>query len=110
VGIYGVIAHSVSQRTREIGIRIALGAQLPALTGMFVRQGMLLTSIGLVAGLLVSFGVMRLMSSLLFGVKAMDPVTYIAVFCRLAATASLACYLPSRRAAGVDPVEALRAE
>jgi ABC-type antimicrobial peptide transport system permease subunit len=110
VGIYGVIAHSVSQRTREIGIRIALGAQLPALTGMFVRQGMLLTSIGLVAGLLVSFGVMRLMSSLLFGVKAMDPVTYIAVSCGLAATAFLACYLPSRRAARVDPVEALRAE
>ena len=110
VGIYGVIAYSVSQRTREIGIRIALGAQLPTLTGMFVRQGMLLTSIGLVAGLLVSFGVMRLMSSLLFGVKAMDPVTYIAVSCGLAATAFLACYLPSRRAAGVDPVEALRAE
>jgi len=110
VGIYGVIAYSVSQRTREIGIRIALGAQLPTLTGMFVRQGMLLTSIGLVAGLLVSFGAMRLMSSLLFGVKALDPVTYIAVPCGLAATAFLACYLPSRRAAEVDPVEALRAE
>jgi predicted permease len=110
VGIYGVIAYSVSQRTREIGIRIALGAQLPTLIGMFVRQGMLLTSIGLVAGLLVSFGVMRLMSSLLFGVKAMDPVTYIAVSCGLAITAFLACYLPSRRAAAVDPVEALRAE
>jgi predicted permease len=110
VGIYGVIAYSVSQRTREIGIRIALGAQLPTLTGMFVRQGMVLTSIGLVAGVLVSFGVMQLMSSLLFGVKAMDPLTYIAVSCGLAATAFLACYLPSRRAAGVDPVEALRAE
>jgi putative ABC transport system permease protein len=110
VGIYGVIAYSVSQRTREIGIRMALGAQLPTLTGMFVRQGMLLTSIGVVAGLLVSFGVMRLMSSLLFGVKAMDPVTYIAVSFGLAATAFLACYLPSRRAAAVDPVESLRAE
>jgi predicted permease len=110
VGIYGVIAYSVSQRTREIGIRIAVGAQLPTLIGMFVRQGMLLTSIGLVAGLLVSFGVMRLMSSLLFGVKAVDPLTYIAVSCGLAITAFLACYLPSRRAAAVDPVEALRAE
>ena len=110
VGIYGVIAYSVSQRTREIGIRIALGAQLPTLTGMFVRQGMLLTGIGVLAGLLVSIGVMRLMSSLLFGVKAMDPVTYIAVACGLAATAFLACYLPSRRAARVDPVDALRAE
>jgi predicted permease len=110
VGIYGVIAYSVSQRTREIGIRIALGAQLPSVTGMFVRQGMWLTGIGVLAGVLVSFGVMRLMSSLLFGVKAVDPVTYIAVSCGLAATAFLACYLPSRRAAGVDPVEALRAE
>jgi predicted permease len=110
VGIYGVIAYSVSQRTREIGIRIALGAQLPTLTGMFVKQGMLLTGIGVVAGLLVSFGVMRLMSSLLFGVNARDPVTYIAVSCGLAATALLACYVPSLRAAGVDPVEALRAE
>jgi predicted permease len=110
VGIYGVIAYSVSQRTREIGIRIALGAPLPTVTGMFVRQGMLLTSIGLVAGVLVSFGVMRLMSSLLYGVKAIDPVTYIAVSCGLGITAFLACYLPSRQAAGVDPVEALRAE
>src|SRR6516164_1345023 len=110
VGIYGVVAYSVSQRTREIGIRIALGAQLPSVTGMFVRQGMWLTGIGVLAGVLVSFGVMRLMSSLLFGVQAVDPVTYIAVSCWLAATAFLACYLPSRRAAGVDPVEALRAE
>jgi predicted permease len=110
VGIYGVIAYSVSQRTREVGIRIALGAQLPSVTGMFVRQGMWLTGIGVLAGVLVSFGVMRLMSSLLFGVQAVDPVTYIAVSCGLAATAFLACYLPSRRAAGVDPVEALRAE
>ena len=110
VGIYGVIAYSVSQRTREIGIRIALGAQLPTVTKMFVRQGMLLTGIGVVIGVLVSFGVMRLMSSLLYGVKAMDPVTYIAVSCGLAATAFVACYLPSRRAAGVNPVEALRAE
>src|SRR6516165_7364832 len=110
VGIYGVIAYSVSQRTREIGIRIPLGAQLPTLTRMFVRQGMLLTSIGVVAGLFVSFGVMRLMSSLLFGVKATDPVTYIAVPCGLATTAFLACYLPSRGAAGVDPIETLRAE
>ena len=71
---------------------------------------MLLTGIGVVAGLLVSFGLMRLLSPLLFGVKAMDPVTYVAVSCGLAATAYLACYLPARRAAGVDPVEALRAE
>jgi predicted permease len=110
VGIYGVIAYSVSQRTREIGIRIALGAQLRTVIGMFVRQGMLLTGIGLVAGLLVSLAVMRLMSTLLFGVESIDPPTYIAVSCALAAIAFLACYLPARRSAGVDPVEALRIE
>jgi ABC-type antimicrobial peptide transport system permease subunit len=110
VGIYGVIAYSVSHRTREIGIRIALGAQLRTVIGMFVRQGMLLTGIGLVAGLLVSLAVMRLMSTLLFGVESIDPPTYIAVSCALAAIAFLACYLPARRSAGVDPVEALRIE
>lgn len=77
---------------------------------MFVKQGMMLTGIGVVTGLLVSFGVMRLMASLLFGVKPIDPVNYIEVSCGLAATAFLACYPPSRRAAAVDPVEALRAE
>jgi len=110
VGIYGVVAYSVSQRTREIGIRIALGAQLRTVIGMFVRQGMLLTGIGLVAGLLVSLAVMRLMSTLLFGVESIDAPTYIAVSCALATIAFLACYLPARRSAGVDPVEALRIE
>ncbi|HEV2288850.1 MAG TPA: ABC transporter permease [Candidatus Acidoferrales bacterium] len=110
VGLYGVIAYSVSQRTREIGIRIALGAQQNSVVGMFVRQGLLLTGIGVACGLAAGFGVMRLMSSLLFGVSALDPVTYAGVTAILIAIALLASYLPSRRAANVNPVEALRAE
>jgi predicted permease len=110
VGIYGVIAYSVSQRTREIGIRMALGAQHQTLTSMFVRHGLALTGIGVACGLLVAIVVMRLMSSLLFKVSPVDPVAYGAASLGLVATAFLASYLPSRRAATVDPVEALRAE
>jgi predicted permease len=110
VGIYGVIAYSVSQRTREIGIRMALGAQQKTLTGMFVRHGLMLTGIGVACGLVVAFVVMRLMSTLLFKVSPADPVTYAAVSIGLGLTAFVASYLPSRRAATVDPVEALRAE
>jgi predicted permease len=110
VGIYGVIAYSVSQRTREIGIRMALGAQQPTVTGMFVRHGLLLTGIGVACGLIAAVLLMRLMSSLLFNVNPVDPITYGAVSLGLVGTAWLASYLPSRRAATVDPVEALRAE
>jgi predicted permease len=110
VGIYGVIAYSVSQRTREIGIRMALGAQQQTLTGMFVRHGLSLTAIGVACGLVVAIFVMRLMSSLLFKVSPVDPAAYGAASLGLAATAFLASYLPSRRASAVDPVEALRAE
>ena len=110
VGIYGVIAYSVSQRTREIGIRMALGAQQKTLTGMFVRHGLALTGIGVACGLAVAIVVMRLMSSLLFKVSPVDPVAYGAASIGLVATAFLASYLPSRRASSVDPVEALRAE
>jgi predicted permease len=110
VGIYGVISYSVSQRTREIGIRMALGAQRPTLTAMFVRQGLQLTAIGVACGLVVAFISMRLMSSILFNVSPVDPITYIVITIGVVATAYLACYLPSRRAATVDPVHALRAE
>jgi predicted permease len=110
VGIYGVISYSVSQRTREIGIRMALGAQRQALTSMFVRQGLWLTGIGAACGLLVAFVTMRLMSSLLFNVSPVDPITYATITAGVVATAYFACYLPSRRAATVDPVDALRAE
>jgi predicted permease len=110
VGLYGVIAYSVSQRTREIGIRMALGAQRRDLLGMFVRHALLLACVGVVFGLAAAFALMRLMASLLFQVKPVDPVTYTAVTVSLVATAAVAGYLPSRRAAAVDPVEALRAE
>lgn len=110
IGIYGVISYSVSQRTREIGIRMALGAQRSTLTALFVRQGLLLTGIGVACGLVVAFVTMRLMSSLLFNVSPVDPITYITITAGVIATAYLACYLPSRRAATVDPVHALRAE
>jgi predicted permease len=110
VGIYGVIAYSISQRTREIGIRMALGAQHKTLTGMFVRHGLKLTGIGVACGLAVAIVVMRLLSSLLFKVSPVDPVAYGAASLVLVGTAFLASYLPSRRATAVDPVEALRAE
>jgi ABC-type antimicrobial peptide transport system permease subunit len=110
IGIYGVISYSVSQRTREIGIRMALGAQRQALTAMFVRQGLWLTGIGAACGLAVAFVTMRLMSSLLFNVSPVDPITYATITTGVVATAYFACYLPSRRAATVDPVDALRSE
>ncbi|HEY3835941.1 MAG TPA: ABC transporter permease [Bryobacteraceae bacterium] len=110
VGIYGVIAYAVLQRTREIGIRMALGAEPVSLRTMFVRQGLVLAGIGVVAGLMASTGVTRLMKSLLFGIPAMDPTTYAAVAAMLISIAAFASYLPARRATQVDPVETLRAE
>jgi ABC-type antimicrobial peptide transport system permease subunit len=110
VGIYGVISYSVSQRTREIGIRMALGAQRETLIAMFVRQGLRLTLIGAACGLVTAFLTMRLMSSLLFHVSPVDPVTYLSITIGVIAVAYLACYLPSRRAATVEPVHALRSE
>ncbi len=110
VGLYGVIAYSVLQRRREIGIRMALGAQRSELTGMFIRHGLALAGIGVICGVLAALAVMRLMASLLFHISPLDPMTYGAVSLGLVATAMLASYVPSRRAATVDPVEALRAE
>jgi predicted permease len=108
IGIYGVIAYSVSQRTREIGIRMALGAQRGAVVGAFVRQGMWLTVLGIALGLVIASATMRFMSAILYGVSADDPITYITITCVVVIAALLACYLPSRRAAEVDPVLALR--
>jgi putative ABC transport system permease protein len=110
VGLYGVIAYSVSQRTREIGIRLALGAQQQQVTGMFVRHGLWLAGVGVACGLGAAIPLMRLMSALLFEVKPIDPFTYGVVSIGLVATGALASYLPSRRVASVDPVGALRAE
>jgi putative ABC transport system permease protein len=110
VGIYGVIAYAVSQRTREIGIRMALGAEYGGLRRMFVRDGLTLAGIGAAIGLGVAAALTSLMSSLLFGVKAMDPVTYAAVCLFLIGAAAMASYIPARRASNVDPVDALRAD
>jgi len=110
IGIYGVISYAVSQRRREIGIRLALGAQAGELSGMFIRSGLALTGIGVGIGLVAAVGLMRVMKTLLFGISPMDPATYVAVPVVLMAAAMLASYLPARRAAAVDPVEALRAE
>src|SRR6202007_2913729 len=92
IGLYGVIAYSVTQRTREIGIRIALGAQRKDVTGLFVRQGLILAAAGVACGVVVALGVTRLLASLLFHVSPMDPVTYISVCLGLAVAAALASY------------------
>jgi ABC-type antimicrobial peptide transport system permease subunit len=110
IGIYGAISYAVSQRTREIGIRLALGAQKSGLQWMFVRSALVLTAVGVAIGIGTAAGLMQLMKSLLFGISPLDPLTYIAVPLVLTASAALASYLPARRAAAVDPVEALRAE
>jgi len=110
IGIYGVISYAVLQRTREIGIRLALGEQKGRLRWMFIRSALVLTGIGVAIGLAAAAGLMRLMKSLLFGVSPLDPFTYVSVLIVLAASAVLASYLPARRAAAVNPVEALRAE
>ena len=110
VGIYGVISYSVSQRTREIGIRIALGAQQNRLKAMVVRHGVLLAAIGVALGLTAAAAVTRIMSSLLFETSPLDPVTYGAVSAGLIAAAALASYMPAQRASSVSPIDALRAE
>src|SRR5262249_3636612 len=110
VGIYGVMAYSVSERTREIGIRVALGAQRRDVLKLVVAQGMKLTSIGAVIGLGSSLALTRLMQSLLFEVSPTDPWTFAGLAALLSIVAMLACYIPARRATKVDPMIALRCE
>jgi predicted permease len=110
VGIYGVVSYVVSQRTREIGVRMALGASAPSVRRMVVRQGLALAGAGVGVGLVAAGLASTLMSSLLYGVRAIDPVTYAAVAAALVAVATAASWIPARRAAGVDPAWALRAE
>jgi predicted permease len=109
-GIYGVISYSVSQRIREIGIRMALGAPAQAVTRMFVTQGLTLAGVGVAIGLMAAFGIMRLMSSLLFEVSPIDPLTYGMVSLTLIAATVLASYVPALRATALAPTEALRSE
>jgi ABC-type antimicrobial peptide transport system permease subunit len=108
VGIYGVIAYVAAQRTREIGIRMALGAQIGDVRRMFLRLGLSLTVAGIACGTAAALALTRVMSALLFGVGPMDPITYGAVSGLLAVVTLLATYLPARRAVRVDPVVAFR--
>jgi ABC-type antimicrobial peptide transport system permease subunit len=110
VGIYGVISYIATQRTREIGIRMALGAGQRDVRALFLRHGLVLSGVGIALGVLGAAGLTRLMSSLLFGVNPVDWVTYVAVALGLGVTAVLASYLPAMRAARVDPAIALRYE
>ena len=105
-----MISYSVSQLTREIGIRVALGAQHQEVTRMFVRHGAMLAAIGIACGLTAAFALTRFMSTMLFEVSPLDPLTYAGVSIGLVAAAVLASYLPALRATGVDPIVALRAE
>ena len=110
VGIYGVISYSIAQRTREIGIRMALGASSAKVRRMFVRHGLMLTGMGVLCGAGAAVALTRLMTSLLFEVSPVDPATYIAVSAVLISAAALASYLPAHRATVIEPVEALRTE
>jgi predicted permease len=110
VGIYGVVAYAVAQRTREVGIRMALGANARGVQGIFVRQALLPVGVGAVLGLAAAAATTRLMSSLLFGVKALDPGTYAVVIAVVGTAALVAAYLPARRATRIEPLAALRAD
>jgi ABC-type antimicrobial peptide transport system permease subunit len=110
VGIYGVVAYAATRRTREVGIRLMLGAQQRELRAMFLRHGLVLTSIGIAIGLGAAAAVTRVMVSLLFEVSPVDPLTYIAVALLLMAATLLASYLPARRISRVDPALAMRVE
>jgi putative ABC transport system permease protein len=110
VGIYGVISYSVTQRTHEIGVRMALGASVGDVLKLVVGQGMILAGSGIALGLLAAFAITRIMATLLFGISATDPVTYFSLALLIGIIALLACYIPARRATKVNPVTALRAE
>ena len=110
IGIYGVVAYTVTQRTREIGVRLAMGAEEGDVTRMVLGQGMILAGTGIGIGLLGAFGLTRLMEALLFGISSTDPMTFASVSGALALVALLATWLPARRAAQTDPAQAIRWE
>jgi len=110
VGVYGVLAYAVAQRRREVGIRVALGAEPAGLKWLFVRKGLMLYCAGGIVGLALAASLSYWISSLLFGVRPLDPLTYIASMAFIAAAATAASYIPARQAASVDPMETLRSE
>jgi putative ABC transport system permease protein len=110
IGIYGVISYVVSQRTRELGVRLALGADAADVKGMVLRQGMILSGAGVLVGLVAAVGLTRLMGALLYGVDPIDPLTFGTVAAALTVVALLASYIPAAKAARINPVEAIRNE
>ncbi len=110
IGVYGVISYSVGRRTNEIGIRMALGARRTQVFSLVLAEGMKLASLGTLAGIVAALALTRLLSGLLYGVSAHDPLTFAGVAIVLAAIAAIACWIPARRAMHVDPMVALRHE